>query len=99
MRGVGGNHKRAVVTTACIVQGHLASSRFPGKVLKHIAGRTVLGHVLRRSAAIPGIDVVVCATVDGPDGERIGKEAEAYGAIVFRGSEPDVLARFREAAR
>ncbi len=85
--------------TACIVQARIASTRLPAKVLKDLAGEPVLGHVLRRCRAIPGVDVVVCATVDGPDGAVIEALAKRYDTPVHRGSETDVLDRYRGAAR
>ena len=87
------------MTTACIVQARMASTRLPAKVLKDIAGEPALGHVLRRCRAIPGVDVVVCATVDTEDCEPIAMLAQSYGAEVYRGSETDVLDRYARAAR
>ena len=87
------------MTSACIVQARMGSTRLPGKVMRRIGGDTVLAHVLRRCAAIPGIDHVVCATVAGADGDPVAHEAERVGAVVFRGSESDVLARYLGAAR
>lgn len=85
--------------TACIVQARMGSTRLPGKVMKDLAGWTVLRHVLTRCTAIPGVDVVVCATVDEPACDGLAAEAEACGALVFRGSESDVLSRYLGAAR
>jgi spore coat polysaccharide biosynthesis protein SpsF len=87
------------MTTACIVQARMGSTRLPGKVLARIGGDSVLAHVLRRCQAIPGIDCVVCATVAQPADDAVAREAERVGAVVFRGSENDVLARYRDAAR
>jgi spore coat polysaccharide biosynthesis protein SpsF (cytidylyltransferase family) len=87
------------MTTACIVQARVASTRLPAKVLKELAGEPVLGHVLRRCRAIPGIDAVVCATVDTAECKAIEALAESYGAATFRGSETDVLDRYLGAAR
>jgi len=87
------------MTTACIVQARMGSTRLPAKVLKDIAGEPALGHVLRRCRAIPGVEVVVCATVDHEDSEPIEALARSYGAEVYRGSETDVLDRYARAAR
>lgn len=87
------------MTTAVIVQARLGSNRLPGKVMKRLAGKSVLEHVLRRCQAIAGADVVCCATVEGPDGDVIGAEAERLGAAVYKGSEHDVLDRYYQAAR
>ncbi len=87
------------MTTACIVQARVASTRLPAKVLKDLAGEPVLGHVLRRCKAIPGVNVVVCATVDNPECDAVEGLAKGYDALVHRGSETDVLQRYLGAAR
>jgi spore coat polysaccharide biosynthesis protein SpsF len=87
------------MTTAAIVQARFASSRLPGKVLKPLGTRTPLAYVLERCARIPAVDVVVCAVPDRRDSDMIAVAAEACGAIVVRGDEDDVLARYRRAAR
>lgn len=76
----------------------MGSTRLPGKVLEFIGDMPVLTHVLRRCAAIRGVDEVVCATVEGPDGDSVAALAERLNVTVFRGSETDVLARYRGAA-
>jgi spore coat polysaccharide biosynthesis protein SpsF len=84
--------------TVCIIQARLASTRLPGKVLLPLGEQTVLAHVLERAARIKGVDRVVCATVDGADGDAVAREAARCGAAVYRGSETDVLRRYAEAA-
>ena len=86
-------------TTAVIVQARMGSTRLPGKVMLDLAGKSVLAHVLERCAAIPGADLVCCATVAGPDGDPVAAEAARCGAEVFRGSEDDVLDRYHRAAK
>jgi spore coat polysaccharide biosynthesis protein SpsF len=85
--------------TVCIVQARVGSSRLPGKVLERLGNAPVLAHVLRRCQAIASVDAVVCATVEGPDGEAVADLARAQGVCVYRGSEWDVLARYQSAAR
>lgn len=84
--------------TAIIVQARIGSTRLPGKVLKPLAGSTVLAEVLRRCRAIPGADVVVCAIPETAADDALIAPAEAAGAVVVRGSADDVLARYRRAA-
>ncbi len=85
--------------TAIIVQARYGSTRLPGKVLKPLAGKTVLEHVLTRCGRVAGIDVVVCATTDKAIDDPIAMEATSLGVTVFRGDESDVLARYLGAAR
>jgi spore coat polysaccharide biosynthesis protein SpsF len=87
------------VTTAVIVQARMGSSRLPGKVMKMLAGRTVLRHVLDRCREINGADVVVCAVPDEATSAPLVEVAAACRARVFRGSEFDVLDRYLGAAR
>lgn len=88
-----------MTVAAIIVQARMTSTRLPGKVLLPLAGRTVLWHVLTRCAAVGGADVVCCAIPDAEESEPLAAEAEGAGAVVFRGSEHDVLERYRGAAR
>lgn len=85
--------------TAVIVQARLGSTRLPGKVLRPLAGRIALSHVLERCAAIPGADRVVCCVPEGPADDPVAAAAAACGVTVTRGPERDVLARYLIAAR
>lgn len=76
----------------------MASTRLPGKVMKILAGETVLSHVLRRCRAVRGVDVVCCVVADGADSDLVAVEAERCGADVFRGPESDVRDRHLKAA-
>jgi len=76
----------------------MGSSRLPGKVLKDLAGQSVLRHVIERCRAIPGIDAVCCAVPENSCDDRVAQEAAACGALVSRGSERDVLDRYAKAA-
>jgi len=87
------------VVTVCIIQARIGSARKPGKVLDSIEGQSMLAHVLRRCAAVPGVDMVVCATPQDAANDRVAAEALAVGAQVFRGSEHDVLDRHFQAAQ
>lgn len=86
------------MTVAVIVQARWGSTRLPGKVLQPLGGATALKRVLDRCARIPGADVVVCAVPDTIDSDPIATEARRAGAVVVRGSEKDVLARYSKAA-
>lgn len=87
------------MTSAVIVQARFASTRLPGKVLLPLGGRPELAIVLERCSRIPGIDVVVCAVPDGRDSDPVAEAARDVGALVVRGPEHDVLARYAQAAR
>lgn len=78
-----------------VVQARLGSTRLPGKTLMEIAGRPMLAHVVDRASAIPGVEGVVLATSVSPVDDRLLEFARAAGVPTVRGSEQDVLDRFR----
>lgn len=81
-----------------IIQARMGSTRLPGKVMKRLNDRTVLGHVISRCQAIPIINKVVVATTTLEEDRVICDEAMKYGASVYRGSKDNVLSRYYEAA-
>ena len=85
--------------TAILVQARSGSTRLPGKVLATVGDHTVLAEVLRRCRAVPDVDAVVCAVPDNSSDDPVAEEAGRAGAMVFRGSEDDVLDRYLQAAR
>jgi spore coat polysaccharide biosynthesis protein SpsF len=87
--------ERAVV----VIQARLGSTRLPGKALADLGGRPMLAHVAARAAAISGVAEVVIATTVNPVDEALAAFARQAGLECVRGSEADVLDRFRLAAR
>jgi len=85
--------------TVCIIQARRGSSRLPDKILKPIAGKSILQHVIERALHIEGIDTVVCATVANANNQTVMTLAEKAGAASFAGSEQDVLDRYYRAAK
>ena len=77
----------------------MGSSRLPGKVMKVLGDKTVLGQVITRVQACPLVEEVIVATTTAARDEVIIAETLGYGAGVFRGSEDDVLSRYYGAAR
>ncbi|MBF0589301.1 MAG: glycosyltransferase family protein [Magnetococcales bacterium] len=77
-----------------IIQARMGSSRLPGKVLKTLGGRTALHSVITRVQQASELDDVVLATTDKPEDDPTAVEANKHGAMVFRGSEQDVLSRY-----
>lgn len=84
--------------TVAIVQARVGSTRLPGKILRALAGRSVLSHVLDRVRAAAGVDETVVATTVAPADEAVAAEAVRCGVRVFRGDEDDVLSRYALAA-
>lgn len=84
--------------TVAIIQARMGSSRLPGKVMKVLADKTVLGHVMTRVQTISSIDEIVIATTDHPQDDILVQEARNYGVRHFRGDEQHVLSRYYAAA-
>ncbi|HEY1615350.1 MAG TPA: NTP transferase domain-containing protein [Rhizomicrobium sp.] len=81
-----------------IIQARMGSTRLPGKVLKPIAGRPLLWHVVERLKRSHCIHDIAIATSTHPRDDAISEFGLAHGIAVVRGPEDDVLARFALAA-
>ena len=81
-----------------IIQARCGSTRLPGKVLKPLAGHTVLYYVVERCRLSRSLADVVVATTDEPADDAIETYCRSLGVPVFRGSQEDVLLRYVEAA-
>jgi spore coat polysaccharide biosynthesis protein SpsF len=86
------------VTNAIVVQARMGSTRLPGKVLRPLAGRPLLAHVIERLGHARTADVVVVATSDQPADQALVELAEREGALAVTGPEHDVLSRYLLAA-
>lgn len=76
----------------------MGSTRLPGKVLKPIAGRPLLAHVVGRLEELHHSHKVVVATSDLAADDAIAAWCRQEEVACFRGSEQDVLARYDGAA-
>ncbi len=83
-----------------IVQARMGSTRFPGKVLGSICGKTMIYHVVERIKRAQKIDEIVVATTCSDRDDILVREVERIENVyVFRGSEEDVLDRYYRAAQ
>lgn len=82
----------------CIVQARMGSERLQGKVIKPIMGRPMVIYTLDRLKKSKYIDEVILATSDFERENPLVNECEKFGYKVFRGSEEDVLKRYKFAA-
>jgi spore coat polysaccharide biosynthesis protein SpsF len=87
------------VRSVAVVQARLGSTRLPGKVLKPLAGRPVLDHVVTRVSAAKGIDEVKVATSVLPGDDPIEEYCKSRSWMCVRGSESDVLSRYADAVQ
>lgn len=81
------------------VQVRMGSSRLPGKVLRPVRGKPLLGHLLDRLALCQRLDGVVVATSVRPENQAIADYCATRGTPCFRGDEDDVLGRMLGALR
>lgn len=77
----------------------MGSTRLPGKVMRHLAGTPVIGHIVATGRKAPGVDEVWIATSTLPQDDIIAKWCADNGVSCFRGSETDVLSRFAGAVK
>src|ERR1039457_620935 len=61
-----------------VIPARFASTRFPGKVLAQIAGKTMLQHVYERASLSTYLTSILIATDDG----RVYSVARSFGARV-----------------
>lgn len=88
------DHMRIVA----VIQARMGSTRLPGKVLKPIAGKPLLWHIVHRLRASQFIEDIAIATSTNPRDDAIAEFGNANDVTVVRGPEDDVLARFARAA-
>ncbi len=81
-----------------VIQARMGSTRLPGKVLRPVAGKPLLWHIVHRLKASRLIADIAIATTVNPLDEAIVEFGAAHGIAVIRGPEDDVLARFAKAA-
>nr|WP_256437692.1 NTP transferase domain-containing protein [Polynucleobacter sp. MWH-UH2A] len=77
-----------------LVQARMGSTRFPGKMIAPLGGRTLLEWVLLRASRSRLVNKVLLATTDLERDDELVRIAESLGIEVYRGSEQDVLERF-----
>jgi len=82
-----------------VVQARASSARLPGKVLRVLAGRSLLAHLIERlrRAALP--DGLMIATSAALDDDAVAAEAARLGVRCHRGSLSDVAGRMLGALR
>ncbi|MFI7637760.1 cytidylyltransferase domain-containing protein [Nonomuraea sp. NPDC049400] len=80
-----------------VVQARMGSTRLPGKVLRELGGRSVLGWVVRAAREAGVLDDLVVATTTEEANDAVVAECRRLGVAWHRGPVDDVLTRFIEA--
>lgn len=87
-----------------IVQARMTSTRLPGKILKEMLGKPLLGYQVEQLRRVRQADALWIATTDAEQGnpqtsQPIVDFCEQWGVPYVRGSETDVLSRYHQAAQ
>lgn len=82
-----------------IVQARMGATRFPGKPLKEVMGKSLLEYLVERLRRVTKADEVVIATTLQSKDQAIVDVCDRLGVLIYRGSEEDVLARYAGAAK
>ena len=86
------------MTTVAIIQARMGASRLPNKMMLYLNGLPIVGWVLKRLRCARKVDQIVFALPDTPADDLLADYLEGENALVFRGSEQDVLGRYHAAA-
>jgi len=87
------------MNVVAIIQARMTSTRLPGKVLADLAGAPMLARVAERVALTHRLDRIWIACTDREADLPLEECARRLGLPVFRGSESDVLGRYRGCAQ
>jgi spore coat polysaccharide biosynthesis protein SpsF len=82
-----------------IIQARMGSTRLPGKVIRELAGKPMIIHLIERLKTCCTVDEIILATGEGDENTVLVSTAEQAGITAFAGPEEDVLARFCMAAQ
>jgi len=83
---------------AAIIQARMSSRRLPGKVLRVIREKPLLGYLLDSLDKVCCVDQVIIATSEGLDDDPIERFAQERGVVCFRGELDNVARRLYRAA-
>lgn len=87
-----------ILRTVAIIQARMSSSRLPGKVLKTILGKPMLGYIVERLSWVREIDEIVVATSREASDQPIFAFCRENKTACYRGDLDDVLDRFYQTA-
>src|SRR6202000_1947715 len=92
------SYARENIRVVAVIQARMGSTRLPGKVLKPIAGKPLLWHIVHRLKSCRLLEDIAVATTVNPADEAIVEWCNEHGITVVRGPEENVLARYGTAA-
>ena len=88
------------MSTVCIVQARMGSTRLPGKSVMSLARKPMIWHILNRLKQAETIDYVVLAIPKEIDNDTLIESALSLGLVTFevKGDPNDLLGRYAKAA-
>ena len=85
---------------AGLIQARMGSTRLPGKMMRDLCGKPMVGHIIDRLQAVPGLCGIVLATTTDPRNDEMIAYARARGLSVYRAEgEDDIAERLLGAAQ
>ena len=89
-------HKQTMI--AAIIQARMGSSRLSGKIMLEACNRPLLKHMIERIQFTETVDEIIVATSTNKHDDIIEDFCKENKILCFRGSENDVLSRYKMAA-
>jgi spore coat polysaccharide biosynthesis protein SpsF len=87
------------IVIGIIIQARMGSSRLPGKILKSIGGRPLLGHIFFRLSFLKHEVKTILATSTSDKDDIVEIFCKENNVTCFRGSELNVLERYYSCAK
>lgn len=76
-----------------VITARMGSTRFPGKVMKKIMGKSIFAYHVERLKSVDGLSGIFLATSRDPRNRELIVEAERLGCGWYVGEEEDVIDR------
>lgn len=76
-----------------VITARMSSSRFPGKVMKKLTGKSIFAHHVERMKNVKGLSGIFLATSKDPLNKELIEEAKDLGCGWYAGAEEDVIQR------
>src|SRR5581483_1309725 len=92
------SYARENIRVVAVIQARMGSTRLPGKVLRPVAGKPLIWHIVHRLKGCHLLEDIAVATTVNPADEAIVEWCNVEGITVVRGPEENVLARYATAA-
>ncbi len=88
-----------MLKTIIIIQARMGASRLPNKMLLHLHGYPICEWIFARVKKANKVDQIIFALPDTKDNDVLDYYLQSIGALVYRGSEADVVDRYYRAAK